>query len=119
MDFSKLTPLGKIAGYQKVERNVNSFTTAVKTNPLFVTLNADELQLYKGGVFGKEKNCSTAFNHAVILVGYGADAASQKNFYVIRNSWGGTWGEKGYFRIEADGNTCGIHTNYGWYPKLK
>lgn len=53
---------------------------------------------YKSGVFNT--GCGTRLDHAVNLVGYGPD------YYILRNSWGTTWGENGYMRIaaSADGN---------------
>ncbi len=38
-------------------------------------------------------------NHCVTLVGYGVDAASGKPYWLLRNQWGPSWGEKGYMRL--------------------
>jgi len=111
----KLTPIGKLDSYKYVKGSASDFTSAVRINPLWVTLNADLVQLYKSGIVDS-KNCSTAINHAVVLIGYGAEAGT--NYYTIRNSWGKDWGESGNFRIASAGNMCGIHSYGGYYPIL-
>ena len=59
-------------------------------------------------------DCSTAINHAVLAVGYGYDSALKKEYYIIKNTYGTTWGDKGYAKLAiTDPNgvgTCGIQT---------
>ena len=47
-------------------------------------------------------------NHAVLAVGYGTDPVSGKPYWLIKNSWDYTWGDSGYFRMEAFKNMCGV-----------
>ena len=51
---------------------------------------------------------STQVNHAVLAVGYGVDPVSAKPYWLIKNSWDYTWGDSGYFRMEAFKNMCGV-----------
>merc|ERR1712125_3979 len=74
--------------------------------PISVAIEADKsaFQLYKGGVLDNA-GCGTKLDHGVLIVGYGTDG---KDYYKVKNSWGATWGEKGYIRLVAGKNQCGI-----------
>jgi len=77
--------------------------------PLSIALNAEPLQFYGGGILDlNESQCDPqGLNHAVAVVGYGNEDG--KDYWIIRNSWGSKWGEKGYFRIARGKGTCGIN----------
>ena len=82
-----------------------------ETGPLAVALNANPLQTYSSGILDKTSSqCPTSgMNHAVTMVGYGHDDASNKDYWIVKNSWGASWGESGYFRIRRGNGTCGIN----------
>jgi len=83
-----------------VASNKDAILSALNTyGPILVTVYADDAwQKYRGGVLSNSTYTTT--NHAVTLVGYdgGADA------WIIKNSWGTSWGEKGFIRIAATGD---------------
>ena len=59
--------------------------------------------------------CGTSLDHAVTAVGYGTDSKGQ-DYYIVRNSWGASWGEKGYINIAAVAGKgiCGIQMDSLW-----
>jgi C1A family cysteine protease len=47
------------------------------------------------------RNCtSKGIDHAVLMVAAGTDTDAGVDYFTIKNSWGGKWGEDGYVRIE-------------------
>lgn len=64
--------------------------------PISMAIDASlaSFQSYRNGVYYDPK-CSTDCNHAALLVGYGTDAKTKKDFWLIKNSYGDKWGEKG------------------------
>lgn len=77
--------------------------------PLAIGLNGSPLQLYHKGVFDPWI-CSNKINHGVLLVGYGFDDKKKKPYWIVKNSWGETWGESGFFRIVRGKGKCGVNT---------
>ncbi|KAJ1291721.1 hypothetical protein BS78_02G337700 [Paspalum vaginatum] len=93
--------------------NEAAMEAAVARQPIAVVVHADPIQQhYKGGVY--RGPCDPAkVDHAVTVVGYGAEPGGLK-YWIVKNSWGGGWGENGYFRIERRAKdkrgACGIAT---------
>ena len=102
----------KITGHKRLgstnENEIKEFL--YQTGPLAIGLNSTPLNNYRSGVLDKSSTeCPANINHAVTLVGYGHDNASNKDYWIIKNSWGASWGENGYFRIKRGSGTCGVN----------
>jgi len=81
--------------------------TAAAQQPLSVSIEADQFifQAYKTGVFDNT-SCGTTLDHAVAVVGYGTEGGQE--YWLMRNSWGTSWGEKGYMKMAIIGDGPGI-----------
>ena len=84
----------------------------VKNGPLAVAINAAYMQTYIGGV-SCPYICMRRLNHGVLLVGYGSAGYAparfkEKPYWIIKNSWGETWGENGFYKICRGRNVCGV-----------
>ncbi|KAL8162267.1 hypothetical protein V2J09_013756 [Rumex salicifolius] len=100
-----------ITGYQTVTHNSEKdLLAAVAQQPIAAAVEANGLafQLYSKGIL--KGKCKTNINHAITIVGYGEEMGEK--YWIVRNSWGTSWGEKGYMRLLRDApepeGTCGI-----------
>lgn len=87
-------------------KDENSMLQAILVTSLGVAIQADqrEFQMYKSGVLDFE--CGTDLDHAVTVEGYGTEDG--KDYWLVRNSWGSSWGENGYIKMARGKNLCGI-----------
>ena len=79
-------------------KGCTNVANAIQSRPIGVSADATNWSRYSSGVFS---NCKRDLNHDILLVGY------TSQYYIIKNSWSASWGEKGFIRL-ALGNTCGI-----------
>ncbi len=109
----KCTPVVTISGCVDVTANNEvALANAVAIGPVSVAIEADTkvFQFYKSGVI-TDSSCGTNLDHGVLVVGYGTEGTT--DYWIVKNSWGSSWGENGYVRIQKTSSTnskgmCGI-----------
>ncbi len=84
----------------------------VSLGPVSAAMDASQtsFQLYTSGIY-KDPACSSqSLDHGVLVIGWGVDAAG-KDYWLMKNSWGTSWGIQGYFWLARnDHNMCGVAT---------
>lgn len=85
---------------------------AVANAPVSIAIEADTkyFQSYTSGVL-TSSSCGTNLDHGVLIVGYGTENGIK--YWLVKNSWGTSWGEQGYVKIARSDSTndagiCGI-----------
>jgi len=101
-----------ITGYTSVATGEASLKTAVNAGPASICLAAEAFQTYSSGILSV---CPGSIDHCVQATGYDDTAATP--YWIVRNSWGTSWGEQGYIRVKQGGNLCKI-SNDITYPNF-
>jgi len=123
----------KVKRFIDIKNTEKGLMEALTKAPVSVAIEADQqsFQFYKSGVYDDE-NCGNKLDHGVVAVGYGTATATLyeigdgdddkaapdddgKDYFLVRNSWGPTWGDEGYIKMARTSSnpanvngTCGI-----------
>jgi C1A family cysteine protease len=93
-----------ISGYSTISSRASQesqMVTQIATSPMSICVDAETWSSYTGGVV---TSCGSSVDHCVQVVGYNAD----DSYWIVRISWGTSWGESGYIYVEAGSNMCAI-----------
>ena len=89
-----------------------SLKAAVAQQPVAIAIEADTryFQSYSSGIL-TSSSCGTNLDHGVLIVGYGTE--NGQDYWLVKNSWGTSWGDHGYVKIAKSSSTndpgvCGI-----------
>jgi len=91
-------------------------TGLLANGPVVVLVGVNNaFNIYAGGIFSAA--CASGVNHSVVVVGYGYNTTSKQYYYIVRNSWGTSWGISGYMYVLDDGIACSIPM-YGYQASI-
>jgi len=108
VEMFKPSVMSLVSKGDKLSIGLSSYTTlptnklepllrAVNTGPVAVSVDAGAWSSYSSGLFDECKGELATINHAVVLFGYGGHGSEK--YWLVRNSWGQSWGEEGYIRL--------------------
>ena len=102
----------KVIGYLDIEAyNIVQMKAALAHGPVSIAIqaNQDIFQHYAQGIIANNGVCGEDLDHAVLAVGYGKQ--NEIEYFIVKNSWGSSWGDKGYVLLEHNSWSCACGCN--------
>jgi len=105
--YERSEGVGHVKDFNDVPANqASQLKTFLEQGPVSVAIEADKsvFQSYRRGVI-TSRLCGKKLDHGVLAVGYGTEDG--EDYFLVKNSWGASWGEEGYVKI-GQSDVCGI-----------
>jgi cathepsin F len=113
--FNKTKSHVTVTGAVDLPKNETAMALWLLQNgPISIGINANAMQFYRGGISHPwHILCAhDKLDHGVLIVGFGVANYPKFNktlpYWIVKNSWGPAWGERGYYRVFRNDNTCGV-----------
>jgi C1A family cysteine protease len=107
--FNKANIAATISGWNYVSQSAaqesNMVTALYQNGPISVCVDASNWSSYTGGLYPSSA-CGKQLDHCVEAEGY--DTGAGQPYWIIRNSWGTSWGESGYMNLQYGVDACGV-----------
>nr|WP_033824661.1 C1 family peptidase [Kitasatospora sp. MBT63] len=92
----------------------NAIKAAVSQGPVVVSIAGEnsDFRSFSGEGILDNPSCPRTIDHVVSIVGYGTQGGV--DYWIVKNSWGTSWGKDGFGKIARGKNTCGIASAPSW-----
>lgn len=118
--YTKCCKAATCTGYRSVKKDERSLADAVASvGPVVIGMDVNDRAFwyYTKGIYFSPRCSKTRLNHVMAAVGYGSDV-NGKEYWIVKNSWGTQWGDKGYVYVARNrDNMCGI-ASFANYPTV-
>lgn len=96
-----------VTGYETIN-GTEKMINALQDGPITCAINAGPIENFNGKTIfaGNITTNPKDLDHEISIVGYGTEGGV--DYWHVRNSWGTSWGDNGFFKVERNHNYIGI-----------
>lgn len=104
--YRSSTPIFKVTTFSRLPPSETALIDGISQEPIAVAIkeNFPAFQFYHSDIFDSD-DCGTVLDQALLVVAF------TSQYYIVKNSWGTSWGNHGYINIARGKKICDI-TSY-------